>query len=1169
MVTVKGFFKNPVIAFMTSLKTSAVLMAVVALASANGTFIESGICRWVPEASGRDAAYALVYNAWWFNAVLALLSISLVLLFLRRWPYKPRQSGFMLVHLSIVVILVSAGITRWFGYEGIMSIREGGSSDFIFSNHKQVSLSADGQTAGAKVRLWKAGANNIKSKVTLGGQKYQLAVTEFWPHYTESWQAGPGGPAALQFGLRQGDQMSEQMLRQGERAEIGDVEARFLEGGFSGSMSSSRYGDLRVNIGGQPCVIPVQPGANAVVACGSYKLQVTEFQTKYTVGAQSDPEGPMINPMIRVAITAPDGKKGERILFALHPDFSMGHSGGQDAFAELDMVYQVSSGVEFAKGGSTGVQGRASFPLVSLNMDTQEEAQIPAGSAFDVKKNVLYRNNENGFGIVPIETYDSVVKAPAVSESGNDPAAARVVLRDGSGAELANVVCIEQDNPIPVQVAGKTFELAYGPLIHKLPYTVTLDDFVLQTYPGSDNPATYESYVSLEDPGMGVSGRKEHIYMNHPMNHRGSKHFQSSYDRDRRGTVLSVNHDPGKAPTYFGYFLISLGFLLIILKDLLWPLNSKKNGGANGAAKTAAAVAALGLLVALAPASARAQAHDPNDGGDHSGHNHTAPSPFVELSKPAREAASRLIIQDYNGRMKPLDTMAREMVMKVAKRTKYEGREPVDQYLSWSLNPNFWWDKPLLKVKHPGLKQLLGVDPATTHVSAASLFDDQGQYRLAGQIEEAQRTPDRERSKVQRALLTFDEGFELLYMTFRGATLRIYPIPGDANHTWQDIQTTHPKLDVGQQAAFGAAYDALARGVQTGDNASVMDGLTRTRALQAQYGATVLPTAGKLKAELIYNRAHIFSWMMIPLLVTFVSLMAVYIWNLFRNRNQKLSFRNPLYAFGVGCYGVAFVGMLIAYVLRWVASGRAPLSNGHESLLFIAIAVALAGLIFELVYRLAAPAALGGLLTTVILGVSMLSTFDPAIGPLVPVLVSYWLNIHVTIITASYGFLGLSALIGMLTMVLMTLKAAGTPTVREALGTLDNLNKHVVIAGLGLLTIGTLLGGVWANESWGRYWGWDPKETWALITILVYAVVLHFRWIAAMRSQWVNAAASAAAISSVVMTYFGVNYFLSGLHSYAAGDAAKVPNWVYIGVAMVLALIVVSGVAERNRSKAA
>ena len=204
-------------------------------------------------------------------------------------------------------------------------------------------------------------------------------------------------------------------------------------------------------------------------------------------------------------------------------------------------------------------------------------------------------------------------------------------------------------------------------------------------------------------------------------------------------------------------------------------------------------------------------------------------------------------------------------------------------------------------------------------------------------------------------------------------------------------------------------------------------------------------------------------------------------------------------------------------------------------------------------------------MTTVVLGVSMLSTFDPAIGPLMPVLVSYWLNIHVTIITSSYGFLGLSALIGALTLFLLMAKGQGRDNLKEAITTLDTANKHVLITGLGLLAVGTLLGGVWANESWGRYWGWDAKETWSLITILVYAVVLHFRWIPQLRSIWLNASGSLAAIASVVMTYFGVNYFLAGLHSYAQGDAAQVPNWVFIGSGLAVALIAVSGLVSRGK----
>ena len=137
--------------------------------------------------------------------------------------------------------------------------------------------------------------------------------------------------------------------------------------------------------------------------------------------------------------------------------------------------------------------------------------------------------------------------------------------------------------------------------------------------------------------------------------------------------------------------------------------------------------------------------------------------------------------------------------------------------------------------------------------------------------------------------------------------------------------------------------------------------------------------------------------------------------------------------------------------------------------------------------------------------------------------------------------------------------------VREAIESLDKINYWVVVTGLGLLSIGTLLGGVWANESWGRYWGWDAKETWSLVSILVYAIVLHFRFIPAMRSSWVNATASMMAISSIVMTYFGVNYFLTGMHSYASGDAATVPNWVYMFVAGMVALSVVSGLINANK----
>ncbi|HPF69027.1 MAG TPA: cytochrome c biogenesis protein CcsA [Candidatus Krumholzibacteria bacterium] len=1155
MVTVQGFFKNPVVAFLTSLKLSAVLMSLFAIAIGYATFFESS---W-----GRDGAYAVIYGARWFEILLALLTINMTLLFFKRWPYEPRQTGFVLVHIAIVVILVSAGITRYFGYEGIMPIREGQTTDFIYSDKSHVQAQIGDELASFPVRPYRMGMKPIFKKVQLGGRSYDLGMTEYWPFFEEKLMEGPGGPAAFAYGVREMGNLVQKTMMQGESANIGEVDARFVDGDFGGAMTSAKLGEIRIHIDGHHCDFPLAWPADGVHECNGWTFAVKEFQTDFKVGAPSSADGPLRNPMVKLDVTAPDGRRGEKVLFAHHPDFSMGHGGAEEEFADLDVLYQVSAGIEFAPGGATGVRARASFDLEAMDMAEGDQADIPAGTEFELRPSVLYKNDVENFKLVPIEVWGSVVMAPALSQDSNAPAAARIVIRDDQGNE-ASAICQKNRSPESVTLGGQRVKLEFGAVRIPVDYALHLDDFVLQTYPGSDNPATYESYVSLTDQAQGIEGRKVHIYMNHPLTHRGSKHFQSSYDPDRKGTVLSVNHDPGKWPTYFGYGLISLGFILILAKDLIWP-RRKRGGAGDEGTPVSVALALAGLLMAGLAGTAHAQADDGHDHGADDGHIHAASTGFVTLSDPAREAASRLIIQDFRGRMKPLDTLSREMVMKIAKRTKFEGREPVDQYLSWSLNPSFWWDKPLISVKFPGMKDLLGVDQATTHVSLASLVDANGRYKLADAVDEAHRTPDRERSKLQRKLISFDERANLLNHTFRGASLRMFPIPGDENHTWQDIQTVTPRLDADQAERYSKAFADLAEGVRTGNNQVMMQGITETDALQHEFGAMVLPSKARMAAELQYNRGHIFSWAMLPYLGAFGVLMIVYIVNLFRNHGARLSYRNPFYTLGVLMYAVAFGMSIYAYVLRWIASGRAPLSNGHESLLFISLAVALAGLVFELVFRMGVPAALGGLLTTVILGVSMLSTFDPAIGPLVPVLVSYWLNIHVTIITSSYGFLGLSALIGALILVLYMLKKPGRDNVKDAIKTLDNINYHVMVTGLGLLSIGTLLGGVWANESWGRYWGWDAKETWSLVTILVYAVVLHFRFIPKLKSAWLSAALATAAVGSVVMTYFGVNYFLTGLHSYAQGDAAKVPSWVYVFALVVAMLIAVSGMVNNSR----
>jgi cytochrome c-type biogenesis protein CcsB len=535
------------------------------------------------------------------------------------------------------------------------------------------------------------------------------------------------------------------------------------------------------------------------------------------------------------------------------------------------------------------------------------------------------------------------------------------------------------------------------------------------------------------------------------------------------------------------------------------------------------------------------------------------------LGETARARLGQLSIQDYQGRMKPLDTLSREMVMKVTKRSKFEGWEPLDLYLSWISHSGWWLDQPLIAVRNPGVKELLGVGEETTHVSIRSLIDEYGRYRYGDQVEEALRTPNRERSKVQRKLLTFDERFNIFVMSMQGRTLRIFPVPGDEKGTWLSFSEVSPQLDEAQIEEYHAAYDVLSEGVSQLQSAKLLAAADAIAKVQEHFGADVLPSETALKAEMSLNRMKPFLRVIPVYLLGFFILLAAYVIVLARRKGKPYTWKHPLYLVGMLVFVGATLYHLYGFVLRWVASGRAPLSNGYESLVFISLTVAIAGVIFEFLDRRGISAALASLLTAVVLGVSLLSTFDPAIGPLVPVLASYWLNIHVTVITSSYGFLGLGALLALTMLILHLFKGPNRPQLHDAVKRLNLLHWNVLVTGLGLLTIGTLLGGVWANESWGRYWGWDSKETWSLVTILVYAVVIHFRWIPALNRAWVSAAASFAAISSVIMTYFGVNYFLVGLHSYGGGDAVQVPSWVAIGAILMSFIILVSGWFDMTR----
>jgi len=329
--------------------------------------------------------------------------------------------------------------------------------------------------------------------------------------------------------------------------------------------------------------------------------------------------------------------------------------------------------------------------------------------------------------------------------------------------------------------------------------------------------------------------------------------------------------------------------------------------------------------------------------------------------------------------------------------------------------------------------------------------------------------------------------------------------------------------------------------------------LAELASYQNSKGGKLVPSPSKINAEILLNKLDVFNRLAVLYSLLGVAFLFFLFFSVFRP-DTNLS---TIYKILLGLVIVSFAFHTTGLGLRWYVSGRAPWSNGYESMIYIAWTTLLAGVIF-------ARKSFGGLAATMILSatvllVASLSYLDPEITPLVPVLRSYWLTIHVSMEAGSYGFLMLGAIIGLINLILMVfLTANNKERIYHQIREMSYLSEMTLIGGLFMISIGTYLGGVWANESWGRYWGWDAKETWALVTILVYAFILHMRIIPKMQGLFAYNFATIFGLGSVVMTYYGVNYYLSGLHSYAAGDPVPVPQWVYIVITSILMISILA-----------
>jgi len=1037
-----------ILSLIGSMQTMAILMLIFAFAIGYATIVENDY--------GTMTAKAEIYNARWFEVLLGLLAVNLLYNIYKFKMYKLSKAPIFIFHIAFLIILFGAAVTRYFGYEGTMHIREGMSSSSILSSDPYLNIQvSDGniqKTLSKILYLSKRGDNDFEASLKLKDKKVAIKLVEYIPNAIETLVADKNGKAIAKLMITGGGKGKPVALQEGKFYDAGN------------------------------------------------------FVLDFNSGEHFD------KPVIAMYIK--DGK-----LYMKH-----------------------------------------NMKLSYLKMADRSKGNLDANENEIFNKRVLYSTDLGGFVLRDFmpHAHKKVVSNPKsiLRASGVDALKFLVRSKDAQKEILIYAQKGLQGVPSEVNINGLHVSIAYGSKEIKIPFKIKLLDFQLDRYPGSMSPASYASEVELIDKEMGID-MKYRIYMNHILEHRQYRFFQASYDMDEKGTVLSVNHDPGTLPTYIGYFLLALG--------MFWSLFSKKHRFAKLSAKAkkaseckiVPALLIVGLAFAVTPA--KSAELDP------------AIKTILSFDKNHAQKFGHLVVQDTQGRMKPIDTLSLEVLAKIHRsatlgvgKTELSANQVI---LGMMIRPDIYRNIKLIRINDEKINALIGVPKDTKVASFAQFFQDpEGMrgYKLLNVVEQASRKAPKDRNKLDKAALKIDEKVNVVYMVFTGSLLKIWPKPNDLNNKWYATIDALKTFDAEQSLKVRTIaieyFTAVDAALSNGDWSKADTALKKINEYQKFYGSAVYPSENKIKAEVFYNHSNIFE-ILWPLyfIVGFVLLILSFI-KILKPKFQM----QKITKLSLALLGVFFIVHTLGLVLRWYISGHAPWSNGFESMTYIAWATVLAGFIFskQSPITLASTSILAGL----ILFVAHLSWMNPQITNLVPVLNSYWLSIHVSMITASYGFLGLGALLGFITLLLFIVKNdKNNKQISLSIKELNAINEMSLLIGVVLLTVGNFMGGVWANESWGRYWGWDPKETWALVTILVYAVVIHVRFIKSIYNDFNYSVISLLAFTSVLMTYFGVNYYLAGMHSYAKGDPVPIPDFVPITYVIVFVII---ALAFRNRKLA-
>ena len=620
------------------------------------------------------------------------------------------------------------------------------------------------------------------------------------------------------------------------------------------------------------------------------------------------------------------------------------------------------------------------------------------------------------------------------------------------------------------------------------PFTIALTHFDVINYPGTEAPMDY--ICTLRIIGRDAGEEVVRVSMNHIGKVQGYRFYQSSFDSDHLGTHLLVVHDPyGIAITYFGYLLLFVSFLMTMFSRhthirFLYQTSLKR----------AVAVALLFMPLAM-----------------------KVQSKIIPVSPEIAHEMGRVAVL-FNGRICPLNTVATEFVTKLCGKSSWQGYSADEIFFGWMIYYSDWETQKIIKVKNADVQRILGI--TDKWASVADFYTAGKSYKLAGLSNDTSLS-----ESTRKAVRETDEKIQVVTMFYNNEMLRLFPLSTDGKLAWYTPGST--ELPLGTPAKefqfINHAMDYLVKSVLVDDVEEARMLISKIRLYQREKAGSLIPSPAKVNAELLYNTLQNSNWMV----YLFLALSLLFC--LFQFSESRAATNRMYHWLSTFCIFAMFIYLTMLLSLRGYVGGHVPLSNGYETMLFLAWSTILVTVL--LMRRIFVLKAFGPLIASFCMLVAVIAVGNPQITPLMPVLQSPLLSVHVVLVMLSYAMFAIITLLSAKCLIMKD---------KYECEQLTALSQLLLYPSVLFLTFGIFIGAIWANISWGSYWSWDPKETWALITLMIYAVPLHKSFLPNVSDSSPHAQGRRIyhfymifAFLMVLMTYFGVNYLLPGMHSYA------------------------------------